>query len=58
MAQMALAWILKDPRMTSLIIGASKPEQVTDSIQCLKNSVFTTGELNTIEKILSQPIEQ
>jgi len=58
MAQMALAWILKDLRMTSLIIGASKPEQVTDSIQSLKNYSFTTDELTAIEEILSQPIEQ
>lgn len=57
MAQMALAWILKDPRMTSLVIGASKPEQVTDSIACLKHPVFTPDELNAIEEILSQSIE-
>jgi len=49
---MALAWILKDQRMTSLIIGASKPEQVIDSIQCLKNFSFTNDEINTIESIL------
>lgn len=58
MAQMALAWVLKDLRMTSLIIGASKPEQVTDSIQCLKNYSFTGDELNAIEEILHEPIEQ
>jgi L-glyceraldehyde 3-phosphate reductase len=58
MAQMALSWILKDQRMTSLIIGASKPEQVTDSIQCLKNHDFSSDELNAIEEILSQPVEQ
>ena len=52
MAQMALGWILKDQRMTSLIIGASKPEQVIDSIQCLKNYNFTNQEINTIENIL------
>lgn len=52
MAQMALGWILKDQRMTSLIIGASKPEQVIDSIQCLKNYNFTSQEINTIENIL------
>jgi L-glyceraldehyde 3-phosphate reductase len=57
MAQMALAWVLKDLRMTSLIVGASKPEQVTDSIQCLKNYSFSSDELNAIEKILSQPAE-
>lgn len=58
MAQMALAWVLKDPRITSLIIGASKPEQVTDSIHCLMNYSFSTDELNAIEEILSQPVEQ
>ena len=58
LAQMALGWILKDQRMTSLIIGASKPEQVVDSIQCLKNCNFTADELSTIEEILSQPVEQ
>lgn len=52
MAQMALAWILKDQRMTSLIIGASKAEQVIDSLQSLKNYQFTNDELNTIESIL------
>jgi L-glyceraldehyde 3-phosphate reductase len=52
MAQMALAWILKDERMTSLIIGASKPEQVTDSIQSLKNCRFSNEELESIERIL------
>jgi L-glyceraldehyde 3-phosphate reductase len=57
LAQMALGWILKDPRMTSLIIGASKPEQVMDSIQCVKNYNFTADELNTIEEILSQSVQ-
>ena len=52
MAQMALAWILKDQRMTSLVIGASKAEQVIDSLQSLKNYQFTNDELNTIESIL------
>jgi L-glyceraldehyde 3-phosphate reductase len=52
MAQMALAWILKDQRMSSLIIGASKPEQVVDSIQCLNNYDFSNDELNSIERIL------
>ena len=40
LAQMALAWVLKDRRITSVIIGASKADQVTDSIQCLKNTSF------------------
>jgi L-glyceraldehyde 3-phosphate reductase len=43
---------LKDPRITSVIIGASKPEQVIDSIGCLKNYSFTAEELKKIEDIL------
>lgn len=54
LAHMALAWILKDQRITSVLIGASKPAQITDAIQALKNTVFSTDELTAIEKILSQ----
>lgn len=54
LAQMALSWVLKDERITSVIIGASKPEQVLDSIQCLQNTRFTQAELDRIESILAQ----
>ena len=53
LAQMSLAWILKDPRVTSVIIGASKPEQVLDSVQCLRNYNFSGAELEKIESILA-----
>ncbi|CAN5262140.1 L-glyceraldehyde 3-phosphate reductase [soil metagenome] len=52
LAQMALAWILKDKRITSVLIGASRPEQVTDSIGCLDNLVFSPDELDRINAIL------
>ena len=52
LAQMALAWILKDKRITSVLIGVSKPEQVTDSLQCFRNTWFSPDELQTIEDIL------
>ncbi len=52
LAQMALAWILKNPAITSVLIGVSKPEQVTDSIQCIKNYQFSADELYRIETIL------
>jgi L-glyceraldehyde 3-phosphate reductase len=52
LAQMALAWVLKDKRITSVIIGASKSSQVIDSIQCIKNPHFSTDELQQIEEIL------
>lgn len=54
LAQMALAWILKDPRITSVLIGASKPEQLADSLKCLDNKNFSEEELNKIEEILKQ----
>lgn len=52
LAQMALAWILKDKRVTSVLIGASKPEQVLDSIRCIDNYAFSDEELKRIEEIL------
>jgi len=52
LAQMALAWILKDPRVTSVLIGVSKPEQVTDSIKCIDNYKFSSDELKQINEIL------
>ena len=51
-AQMALAWVVKDPRITTVLIGVSKPEQVTDSIRCLENYSFTQEELDRINTIL------
>jgi L-glyceraldehyde 3-phosphate reductase len=52
LAQMALAWLLKDKRVTSVLIGASRPEQLADSLQCLANTHFSNEELNHIEAIL------
>ena len=52
LAQMALAWLLKDPRVTSVLIGASKPEQLTDSLRCLESPAFSPEELTGIEQIL------
>lgn len=52
LAQMALSWILKNSRITSVLIGASKPEQLSDSLKCLDNIVFSGEELAKIEAIL------
>jgi L-glyceraldehyde 3-phosphate reductase len=54
LAQMALAWVLKDERVTSVVIGASKAEQVLDSVQCLRNTNFSKEELDEVEFILAQ----
>ncbi len=53
LAQMALAWVLKDPRVTSVLIGASRPEQISDAVECLKKLYFNPEELSAIENILN-----
>ena len=52
LAQMALAWLLKDNRITTVLIGASSVEQLDDNLACLENLMFSTGELNEIERVL------
>ena len=54
LAQMALAWILKEERITSVILGASKAKQVTEGIDATKNINFNKEELDKIEFILRQ----
>ena len=51
LAQMALAWILRDGVTTSVIMGASKPEQVIDNVKALENISFTEEELAKIDRI-------
>jgi L-glyceraldehyde 3-phosphate reductase len=50
LAQMALAWTLRDKRVTSALIGASSPEQVADSVKALDNPSFTADELKEIDR--------
>ncbi|WP_435355190.1 L-glyceraldehyde 3-phosphate reductase [Emticicia sp. SJ17W-69] len=52
LAQMALAWLLKDQRVTSVLIGASRTSQLLDSLECLNNKDFSPEELTKIEEIL------
>ena len=52
LAQMALAWVLRQPAVTTALIGASKPEQVADNVAVVKNLKFTAEELAQIDKIL------
>lgn len=53
LAQMALAWVLRDARITSVLVGASRPEQLADSLKCLENLKFSGDELKHIESILA-----
>lgn len=52
LAQMALAWLLKNACVTSVLIGASRTSQLLDSLDCLKNTKFSTEELTQIEALL------
>lgn len=52
MAQMALSWVLRDKRVTSVIIGASKVAQIEDAVGILDTMEFSPEELQTIEGIL------
>lgn len=56
MAQLALSWVLRDERVTSVIIGASKVSQIEDAVGILDNLSFTKDELIAIDKILSETI--
>ena len=51
LAQMALAWILRDGITTSVIIGASKPSQILENIAAVQNPIFSGEELAAIDKI-------
>ena len=50
LAEMALAWILRDGAVTSVLIGASKPSQILDNIKAIENTQFTAQELKEIDE--------
>ncbi|MFT5167247.1 MAG: L-glyceraldehyde 3-phosphate reductase [Saprospiraceae bacterium] len=52
LAQMAIAWLLKDQRITTVLVGVSRPQQLIDNVNSLKNIKFSKKELRDIEKIL------
>lgn len=51
LAEMALAWVLKDDAITSVLIGASKPQQILENIKAIENTMFTADELKEIDAI-------
>jgi L-glyceraldehyde 3-phosphate reductase len=53
LAQMALTWLMKDNRITSVLIGASSVGQLNNNLDSLQNVNFTTDEINAIEQILN-----
>ena len=53
LAEMAVAWVLRDPRITSALVGASKVSQVDDNVAALKNLKFSAEELQKIDGVLA-----
>lgn len=54
LSQMAIAWILHNPAVTTVLIGASRPEQIEDNVKAIENLEFTDDEIEAIEKILAE----
>ena len=54
LAQMALAWVLRGGRVTSVLIGASKPEQIDDCVGAFRNTEFSAQELKRIDEALGR----
>ena len=51
LAQMSLSWLMRDPRVTSVIVGASSVEQLRDNLKAMENQSFTPEELAAIDRI-------
>ena len=51
LAELALAWLLAQPVVTSVLIGASRPEQILDNIKAVENTTFTPDELAELDRI-------
>lgn len=54
LAQMAISWLLKDPRITSVLVGVSKASQLKDNIGALSNTSFSNEEIEDIEMVLKK----
>jgi L-glyceraldehyde 3-phosphate reductase len=52
LSQMALSWILHNSNITTVITGASRPEQIIDNVQCIQNLAFSSEEIEAMEQIL------
>ena len=52
LSQMAISWILRNDKITTVLIGASRPEQIVENAEAAKKTNFTEDELNRIEDIL------
>jgi len=54
LSQLALSWVLHNPAVATVLIGASRPEQIVENAACINNLEFTTEELAEIEAVLAE----
>lgn len=54
LSQMALSWVLHNPAVATVLIGASRPEQIVENVACMNNLEFSAEEIAEIEKILTE----
>ena len=54
LSQMALSWVLSNPAVTTVLIGASRPEQITDNVEAVYKMQFTDEERKNIESVLAE----
>lgn len=54
LSQMALSWVLHNPAVATVLIGASRPSQIVENVACINNLEFSTEEIAEIEKILAE----
>jgi len=54
LSQMALSWVLHNPAVATVLIGASRPEQIVENVACINNLEFSAEEIAEIEVILSE----
>lgn len=52
LSQLALSWVLRNPAVTTVLIGASRPEQIIENVECVKKTDFTEEEISAIEAAL------
>ena len=52
LSQMALAWVLNNKAVATVLIGASRPEQIKENVGCIENLGFENEEIEEIEKVL------
>jgi L-glyceraldehyde 3-phosphate reductase len=53
LSQMALSWVLRNGKVTTVLAGASRPEQIIDNVKCIENLTFSLEEIASIEEILA-----